>query len=1000
MGGEGKSQRARQISVPRLVFLVAPAVLLATAAVGWCEIRIDSFQVSASADDGYAWSATQQDVNSGQLMIGDDRVYTPPYYMSAMRFTNVAIPRNASVVEAHLKIRSVSEGFKGQIYGLIQAEATDAAADFNSRHIADTNKVTATIDWDHKFAWDKNTWQTSPDISSMVQEVVSRPGWSQSNSLAVFYSTRADSGKSRMFASFEAGAGALLEITYETYTISGSITTSEGSGLAGVTIFAGSDIEEGVTDTNGYYELLVPPGWSGAVTPNKPDWGLNPPSRTYLNLASDQTSQDYTAFQPLISGYVTDRNGSGVDAVMLSTDNGGGSDVTDANGYYELIVPYNWSGVVTVTKSGYKLVPESRSYVNVVSDQLNEDYVAFRPLISGHITDVNVNGTPMEGVLVSADNAGAAATTGADGYYEFTVPYNWSGAVTASKDGMDFEPQQRTYQNVVADQNDQDFTLKYCGGLGTEAEPYLICTAEHMQQIGAHPQDWPSHFRLVANIDLSDFNGLNGNPPFNLIGNQSTQFTGVFDGNGFEISNFTYDAKDQDSIALFRVVYYPSARIENLGLRNVNVHATGGYYTGSLAGYVLDATISNCYAEQGSVSGASYAGGLVGYNRGTMENCNTSVNVSGGGGVGSLVGYNRGTIRNSHATGDVSGGTSVGGLVGQNKASGSPGLIEDCSSTGNVSGSKQIGGLVGANPSGTVRWSFAVGTVQSSGWMAGGLVGWNNGTIQDSFSTGDVSGNGSFVGGLVGLNGSIEVYWSPNGKIERSHSTGNVFGSFYCVGGLVGNNWASTISGSYSVGDVNGIYEETGGLVGRNFGGKVFDCYSHGKVIGNRLVGGFIGRIDGSLNFPSGYVRRCYSTGQVTGASSVGGFTAFRYWTPVSHSFWDVNSSGISTSAAGSGRTTNQMQTRSTFTDAGWNFASVWAICEETNYPRFLWQIPLGDFLCPDGVDFADYSFFADFWQDADCADSNDCDGTDLDFSGAVNWADLRIFCDHLLEGK
>jgi hypothetical protein len=109
----------------------------------------------------------------------------------------------------------------------------------------------------------------------------------------------------------------------------------------------------------------------------------------------------------------------------------------------------------------------------------------------------------------------------------------------------------------------------------------------------------------------------------------------------------------------------------------------------------------------------------------------------------------------------------------------------------------------------------------------------------------------------------------------------------------------------------------------------------------------------------------------------------------------------------GNGKSTAQMQTKSTFTDAGWDFVGetangpndIWDICEGTNYPKFLWQVPIADFICPDGVNFFDYSFFAEQWAEKNCVASNDCDGRDLDLLGSVDIKDLRIFADNWLAG-
>jgi hypothetical protein len=131
----------------------------------------------------------------------------------------------------------------------------------------------------------------------------------------------------------------------------------------------------------------------------------------------------------------------------------------------------------------------------------------------------------------------------------------------------------------------------------------------------------------------------------------------------------------------------------------------------------------------------------------------------------------------------------------------------------------------------------------------------------------------------------------------------------------------------------------------------------------------------------------------------VGGLLGWNYEGTTTDSFWDTDTSGQSWSDGGTGKTTVEMKIKSTFTDAGWNFTTIWAICEGTNYPRLLWSIPAADLVCPDGVNFVDYSFFAERWLNTNCASKDNCDGTDFDFSGTVDIADLEIFCNYWLEG-
>jgi hypothetical protein len=73
-----------------------------------------------------------------------------------------------------------------------------------------------------------------------------------------------------------------------------------------------------------------------------------------------------------ISGYNITSGGVGISGVtMIGLP---GPPVTDGNGYYSSTISYGWSGTVTPTKTGYSFTPASRSYSNVTSNQLDQDY--------------------------------------------------------------------------------------------------------------------------------------------------------------------------------------------------------------------------------------------------------------------------------------------------------------------------------------------------------------------------------------------------------------------------------------------------------------------------------------------------------------------------------------------------------------------------------------------------------------------------------------------------
>jgi hypothetical protein len=306
-------------------------------------------------------------------------------------------------------------------------------------------------------------------------------------------------------------------------------------------------------------------------------------------------------------------------------------------------------------------------------------------------------------------------------------------------------------------------------------------------------------------------------------------------------------------------------------------------------------------------------------------------------------------------------------------------------------------GLFGYIDTGEVRNLGIEDGYISGDSLIGGLVGWNvAGDISNCYSTGFVSGQ-SLVGGLVGLN---------DGGVSNSCSAGNVSGDL-TIGGLMGANRGS-VSDCYSTADVTGDFgsRNFGGLVGKNLA-LVSNCYSTGNVSGDMHIGGLMGD-----NTEDGNVSNCYSIGFVSG-DDVGGLVGDNYG-GVSNCLWDTQTSGESNMCGNEhsdcdpnyGKTTAEMQTASTFTNYGWDFVGetingsndIWRLCEDlVQYPRLSWEFPSGDFICPDGIDFFDYSFFTGHWQDVNCIVSNDCDGTDLDQLGTVDINDIRIFVDNWL---
>ena len=235
-----------------------------------------------------------------------------------------------------------------------------------------------------------------------------------------------------------------------TFTISGTV------GVQGV-IMKGLPGDP-VTSAGGAYSAIVPFGWGGTVTPIKEGYTFKPPNREYADLASVQANHNYiaTLLKRAISGTIVTDKGP-VEGVLVSADGGLGSAVTDANGQYELLVDYNWTGTVAPTKTGHTFEPPIRKYELVRVDQTYQGYTAvlMRFTISGVITaDGTPQGPPLEGVSVTASAGGTSDTTDAEGKYSITVPYGWTGTVSPTMDGFIFEPPSKKYTNVTTDIKD------------------------------------------------------------------------------------------------------------------------------------------------------------------------------------------------------------------------------------------------------------------------------------------------------------------------------------------------------------------------------------------------------------------------------------------------------------------------------------------------------------------------------------------------------------------
>jgi hypothetical protein len=112
-------------------------------------------------------------------------------YGEGMRFTNITIPNAPIIDSAHLPLRAYASRNGTVVNTRISAEdvddaitfADDAAA-FDTRWAA---RTTARVNWDAIPAWTVDTDYDSPEIKTVIQEIVDREGWASGNDIVIFW---------------------------------------------------------------------------------------------------------------------------------------------------------------------------------------------------------------------------------------------------------------------------------------------------------------------------------------------------------------------------------------------------------------------------------------------------------------------------------------------------------------------------------------------------------------------------------------------------------------------------------------------------------------------------------------------------------------------------------------------------------------------------------------------------------------------------------------------
>ncbi len=142
------------------------------------------YQVSAGADDGI-------DIGPGFLLNDGNNVAfgieTSDYY-AFLRWQNIEIPQGATIQSAKTQVKvygnnynyETHEEFKTLIYGI---DEDNASAPTDSGDLQGRDLTSASVQRDEV---EETGWIDSPDISSIIQEIVDRANWESGNSMMIF----------------------------------------------------------------------------------------------------------------------------------------------------------------------------------------------------------------------------------------------------------------------------------------------------------------------------------------------------------------------------------------------------------------------------------------------------------------------------------------------------------------------------------------------------------------------------------------------------------------------------------------------------------------------------------------------------------------------------------------------------------------------------------------------------------------------------------------------
>ena len=287
---------------------------------------------------------------------------------------------------------------------------------------------------------------------------------------------------------------------------------------------------------------------------------------------------------------------------------------------------------------------------------------------------------------------------------------------------------------------------------------------------------------------------------------------------------------------------------------NYNDYVSGnnarGYMAGGIIGCVTQNTTLESCTNYGIVSHKSAAGGIAGWNGGSIKNCSTYATLGtqqdGYAYLGGIVGINNGTVTDSAPAASITvrGRYIIGGVAGLNLTKASITYNTSNSIPVTVQANECAGGVAGVNCGSIALGGTTLRVSITAESYAGGIAGSNNkrndkaASIAGGNVTGTVTATKNYAGGAAGANyAEITGVALIEGARVRANDqfAGGIAGSNRAGNGQNGTitgctNTAGQTGNNYTVYATNG---NAGGIAGSNeSGAQIVDSNVSGVKIG------------------------------------------------------------------------------------------------------------------------------------------------------------------------